>query len=270
LSDLTQSEKKLLRSLLTKKGRAARHQFTAEGIRLLEESINHHCLPQKIFAVPDEISSRSKSLLQKFTKLKIPITKISAHEMAQITDTDTSQGMLGLFDSNLINIGFDEIISMNSSATLLLDNISDPGNAGTLFRSALAFGFETVFATESTVDFFNPKLVRSTAGAIFGLKVAEVTMEQLARIKKMKWIMLIAADIKGMSIHEGLKKYDSADPVILAIGAEAEGLSEKIINLSDIRIRIEHSREVESLNAAVAGSIIMREIYLNRIGDRRL
>jgi len=188
--------------------------------------------------------------------------------MAQIADTATDQGILGLFDMDRIVMDIDNTAEIENDSILLLDNISDPGNAGTLFRSALAFEFNTVAVTSGTVDIFNPKVVRSSAGAVFGLKISAVTTDSLARIKREKKSFLLATDIEGESFSDGLKKLDLINPIILAIGGEAEGLSDKILKLADVRLRIEHSEKVESLNAAVAGSIIMREIYQLRTGSK--
>lgn len=266
MSVITQNEKKLLRSLLTKKGRTAHQQFLAEGIRLLEESVKHNLAPQKVYFAAHEISPRANLLVKKFTRLGIPIQSMSMREMAQIADTTTNQGIIGLF--NIDQIIMNGIEKSEAAAILLLDNISDPGNAGTLFRSALAFEFNTVAVTSGTVDIFNPKVVRSSAGAIFGLRISEVTTDLLIRIKRDEKFFLIAADIKGNSCCDGLKKFDLMNPIILAVGGEAEGLSSEILKLADMRMKIEHSERVESLNAAVAGSIMMRELYQLKIGSK--
>ncbi len=186
--------------------------------------------------------------------------------MAQITDAAANQGILGLFDIDRIIMK--DFENCNAKSILLLDNISDPGNAGTLLRSALAFEFNTVLLTGSTVEILNPKVVRSSAGAIFGLKVARATSEILVRMKKEKSFTLIAADIKGMNLAEGLLKIEFDSPVMLAVGGEAEGLSSEISKLADLKLRIKHYDKVESLNAAVAGSIVMREIYQSRTGSK--
>ena len=132
---------------------------------------------------------------------------------------------------------------------------------GTLIRSGLAFGFDRILLVGNSADPFNPKVVRSSAGSIFGIKAARTESSELATI-------LSGAEFKmiGSSIHHGnkpatLDKELAGEKLILAIGSEAEGLSEAIGKLCDQFIKLDHSSGVESLNAAVAGSIMMKQIY---------
>ncbi len=141
---------------------------------------------------------------------------------------------------------------------------SDPGNLGTLIRSGLAFGFDRLILTGSSADPFAPKVVRSTAGAIFGIKIVrlpETEHDELVKTKAATKLKLIGAVALRRSVPPPLTKEIVEDGVILAIGSEAEGLSEEIINMIDRRITIRHTAAVESLNAGVAGSILMKQIY---------
>ncbi len=259
-SILTQSEKKKLKSLRTKKGRRRDKLFIAEGIRLLEESLKFKRRPRKVYYAPCKITPRAKKLMDNFRNLSIPIQAVAGKAMNQITGAETSQGMLGLFDIPQYS---GEAFSTNSRYILLLDNISDPGNAGTLIRSAVAFGFDTVLVLTNSVDPYNPKVVRSTAGAIFGLKVIMVDLADIINMKKI--YPLIAVDLDGGKMEVGLKKIKPFKNFIIAIGSERTGLSTQIKKLADLSLRIDHRKKVESLNAAVAGSIIMHELYSRKI-----
>jgi len=144
---------------------------------------------------------------------------------------------------------------------LLLDNISDPGNAGTLLRSALAFGFDAVLLTNNSVDPFNPKVVRSSVGAIFGFPIITATADEILRFKRYDGFKLVVADIKGLDLNSKKLNVKNYSRIVLALGSEAKGVSEYILSKADIRIKINHEDKVDSLNVAVAGSIIMKEFY---------
>lgn len=259
MSPITQSEKKKVKSLLTRKGRDANRQFVAEGIRLLEESIRHWWLPRKIYYAVSRLGTRGEELLEKFRRLQVETAAVSARDLEQMTDTETSQGLLGLFD--IPQASSDHFMKSDCRNILLLDNISDPGNAGTLIRSALAFEFDYVIVTGNTVEPFNPKIIRSSAGAFFGIPTISLSSGQIASLKKEKGMTLMTADPTGEPLVKIVGRLRPDTKIILGIGSEAAGLSEPIRDLADYRLRIIHNNNVESLNAAVAGSIIMRELF---------
>ncbi len=234
----------------------------AEGIRLLEESLKFKKRPRIVYFVPSLVTPRAEKLIDNFRKFSIPIQTVAVKAMNQISDAETSQGVLGLFD---IPNYSDKTLFNDSRYILLLDNISDPGNAGTLIRSALAFGFDTVMVLTNSVDPYNPKVVRSTAGAIFGLKVIMVDLADIIKEKRNMKIPLIATDSDGNKMETGLKIIKSFKNFIVVIGSEGTGISGEIKKMADLNLRIDHRIEVESLNAAVAGSIIMRELYSQKI-----
>ncbi len=235
----------------------------AEGIRLLEESLRHKRLPQTVYFTPSNLAERAQLLLQKLRDFRVPLLSVSVRDLNRFSDTETNQGLIGVF--KIPDYGIDRIIRSDPVRILLLDNISDPGNAGTLLRSALAFGFDTVMVTSNTVEPYNPKVVRSSAGAIFAVNLVDSDPADLARLKQKYRYFLWAADIAGEDITATIGEMQRNDKIIVAIGSEAVGLTPPIIKLADRKIRILHDRRVESLNAAVAGSIIMREIYHSNI-----
>ena len=255
----TQAEKKRLKSLLSKKGRLREKQFLAEGVRLLEESLRHEFRPVRIYFSATLIGGRGQQLLDRFQENKIPIQELTARDIRRISGTESSQGLVGLFD--IPERGPDDMRRGLYKKILLLDRVSDPGNAGALLRSALAFEFDLVFATEDTVELYNPKVVRSSVGAVFGIPVITGAPDDIAEFKRHQNCTIIVTDPRGGHIKAQLKKLKVKKSYILAIGSEAEGISSELRSLADLSIRIGHSDRVESLNAAVAGSILMKEIY---------
>jgi len=244
--------------LQTKKGRKLEKRFVAEGIRLLEESLKNSFLPIKLFYTESLLTDRGRWLVKEFEREKVSLNKISAKDIISISDAGTSQGVLGLFNIPQLKPG---IAFKKSRKLLLLDSISDPGNAGTLIRSALAFGFDAVILTNNSVDPYNPKVVRSSVGSIFGLPIITATVEEILRFKKYDGFKLIVADTKGIDLNSKKINVKNYSRIVLALGSEAEGISEYILSKADIKIKISHAVKVDSLNVAVAGSIIMKEFY---------
>lgn len=258
-SVLCRAEKSLLKSLLTKKGRNKEKRFIAEGVRLLEESIRHKWLPGKVYFAESLISARGEQLISRFVEFGVPVLAISSRDLEKLSDSKTSQGVFGLFEIPAPKI--EKMLKDNLRYVLLLDNISDPGNAGTLIRSACAFGFDLVLMSSTGVDPFNPKVVRSSAGAIFALPIVTVAIKEILRLKKKGNFTMIIAVLEGKEPGIGFKNLRGNRNFILAVGSEATGLSPEIREMADIKIRIGHENRAESLNAAVAGSIIMRDLY---------
>ncbi len=143
----------------------------------------------------------------------------------------------------------------------MCDGVSDPGNLGTILRSAAGFGFRAVALAGDCADPWSPKVVRSSVGAIFALKVARVEVGQWLALAADRGRLAIAADLGGET-EQSLTTMGLAErSVVLAVGSEARGLSPETLRAADYRMRLDHDSAVESLNVAVAASIIMRQIY---------
>lgn len=147
--------------------------------------------------------------------------------------------------------------NISSKNILLLDHINDPGNMGTMIRSAEAFGFRDIILTCGCVDIYNEKSLRASMGSVFRLNILKYSYDEIRELKET--YKLIASDMHGIDIRD----YDrSNDSLILAIGNEANGLSDDIRKLSDDFVKISMQGEIESLNAAIAASIMMNILHL--------
>lgn len=233
--------------------------FLAEGTRLLEESIRLRFWPHTVYYAPSTLSDRGEELVERFEGHGIKAVKLAARELKSVSDTETSQGIVGLFGIPVCHLS--ELYLPRHRMLLLCENISDPGNLGALVRSALAFGFELMLLCGNTAEPYAPKVVRASAGALFGLGIAELTLKEVDTFVAKERITVIATDLSVKTGVRLSKKRVKNRKILLAIGSEATGLSKAILERSDLRVRIQHSRAVESLNAAVAGSILMKEIY---------
>ncbi len=255
---LTRNELKDIQSLLTKKGRNLKKSFLAEGVRLLEEAVRYHVRPTCVCYAEAAIADRGRQLLQQFQKNGVRIESLHLKELESIAATETSQGILATFA--IPPTGLAELCRPAFRKVILCENISDPGNLGTLLRSAKAFRFDMVLLAGRSADPFSPKVVRASVGAIFGLPIAEAGVDEIVAFVTRQKAQLLAADIHGTTevVKASIRRERMT---ILAIGSEADGLSDELLQRADAKIRIRHSDAVESLNAAVAGSILMHELY---------
>lgn len=256
---ITKAELKRVKSLLTGKGRKATGQFMAEGIRLLEEADRLGFLPQRVFYSGAVLGERGDKLVAKFRSRKVFCQEITARDLRTMAGTQAPQGTLGIFQRPPTVLA--ELYHRKYRRLLWCENIADPGNLGTLLRSALAFGFTLVAVTGNSADAYSPKVVRASAGSIFGLRIALCENSTMLDLVRENRIALVATQADSKGRDYSLKKVVEKGKLVLAIGGEAEGLSRDVIQNAKVTVGIAHSRKVESLNAGVAGSILMEKIY---------
>lgn len=186
-------------------------------------------------------------------------TVVSDGAFKKMSDTVTGQGILCVVTQNQMSA--DDYLDMHVDGRLrllILEGIQDPGNLGTMIRTAEAAGFDAIIADASTVDVYNPKVIRSTMGGIFRLPVLKVDnlRECISRLKRDN-ITLYAALLEGSVDY---RSADYADRIGILIGNEGNGLTAETAGASDVHVRIPMAGQVESLNAAVAASILMYEV----------
>lgn len=246
------SKIKLVRALL---GRAKeRHEaeaFVAEGVRLVEEAVKANWTCR--FALYDEtLSKRGMSQVESLKSRGVDVEEVSASVMKSISETEAPQGILAVLEQT--QLPFPD----SPNFILIPDQIRDPGNLGTLLRSAAAAGVQTVLIPPETTDAFAPKVLRSGMGAHFRLPIHSMNWEEIA--KTTTGMQIYVADMDGSSCWE----MDLSKSVALIVGNEAEGASESARKLANGKISIPMSGETESLNAGVAGSVLMFEVLRQR------
>ena len=152
-----------------------------------------------------------------------------------------------------------------SGNVLILDDIQDPGNLGTLIRSSIAFGFNNIILSDESVDLYNPKVIRATEGMIFNINAIRTNIiEYIPKLKEMGYKILVSDVVDGNDI-----KNESCNNIALVLGNEGKGVHSDIKNLCDEVINIKMDNACESLNVGVAGSILMYEVYNGRINNSR-
>lgn len=248
------SKIKLVRALLGRaKERRESGAFVAEGVRLMEEVVkaNWSCR----FALYDEtLSERGKSQVESLKLRGVDVEEVSASVMKSISETEAPQGILAVLESTNIPI------PQSPNFILIPDQIRDPGNLGTLLRSASASGVQAVLIPPETTDAFAPKVLRAGMGAHFRLPIHSVNWDEVEKVLKSENLNVLVADMDGQSCWD----IDLTKPVALIVGNEAEGVSESARKLANGKIGIPMSGETESLNAGVAGSVLMFEVMRQR------
>jgi len=253
------SKLKLVRALLGRpKERREEGAFVAEGVRLVEEAVNAKW-PIRFILYDETLSERGRLNVERLTSLGIETEMVSANLMKSLSDTESSQGILAVLN--------DSQLPIPDSPTFLLipDQIRDPGNLGTLLRSANAAGVDAVLIPPETTDPFAPKVVRAGMGAHFKMPIHSMSWDEIQHVGKLASLQVLLADMDGESCWE----VDLSQPLALIVGGEAEGESESARTLANQKISIPMAGQTESLNAAVAGSILMFEVMRQRLKEKK-
>jgi len=254
--------------LKTQKGRRAQKGFLIEGVRLCEEVANSNWeIESVLFTSSFQNSFTGKKLLQKLERRNVKTIPVKSEEVKKLSDTVTPQGIIGVV--KIKGFSLDELWSESSSIILALDAIRDPGNVGALIRTADAFEIDGVILSADTVELYNPKVVRSTMGSIFHLPIFdEINLEKIIPQLKKRNFKIYGTDAKEGKDLDKLdysRLTDPAEKICLLIGNEAEGLNKNLLDLSDEIIQIPIFGRAESLNASVAGGILLYEITKGNI-----
>jgi len=235
--------------------------FAVEGVRSLEEAIRSGVRFRAVFFTDadDAASQRLKQRLLDQIGNKVETYVVPAKLFHEAVTTDSPQGVAALVHGKEATL--DNILRSQPALLVVAAGLQDPGNLGTILRSAEAFGAGGVVLTEGTVSIYNPKTVRATAGSIFRLPVVNAKLADLIPYFREKKIKLFATSShKGTPIH----KAPLREPSALFIGNEGAGLPRDIMARMDATLNIAQVRPVESLNAGVAASIILYEAARQR------
>jgi TrmH family RNA methyltransferase len=262
---LSKEKIKQLSKLKTKKEREKQGRFLIEGLRLCEEAANSSWpIESVLYTTSFEEKSKGKNLLKKLHQSNAILIQVKSQTLSKLSDTVTAQGIVCVAKAKRFPVK--DLWERKIKLIIALDGIRDPGNVGTLIRAADAFDVDGILLSGDTVELFNPKLVRSTMGAIFRIRIfEEVDLEKtLLKLKERKF-KIVGTDVKS---GKSLDKFFSAGKICLLIGGEAEGLNENLLKLSDEIIHIPTGIRSESLNVAVAGGILLYEIKRRFTGKK--
>lgn len=239
ITSLDNAKVKYYRSLQQKKYRDENNEFLVEGRHLVLEAYKHGVLKEIILCE------------EELMPLDVPKTVVSYEVIKRISTVDTPQKVMGLcrkMDDTTIG-----------SRILVLDEIQDPGNLGTIIRSAVAFDIDTIILGVGCVDLYNPKVIRSTQGMLFHVPIISFPIDKLIPILKGLEIPIFATRVEYGVEVETLKE-EEKERFALIMGNEGNGVNPKYLEKSDKNIYIPMNGEVESLNVAIATSIILYEM----------
>ena len=237
ITSLENKEIKRITKLKSKKYRDELQEFIVEGEHLVEESYKNKVL--------------KKIILLENTDIDIDVEKIYVNHdiMKKISNLDSTPKVIGickLLEEKEIG-----------DRVLILDGIQDPGNLGTIIRSAVAFNIDTIILSNDTVDMYNSKVIRSTQGMLFYINIIRTDlMEVLPELKRNNYTLYTTNVTNGIDI----KKCEKQNKFALIVGNEGNGVSKKVSDYADYTIYIKTNNNVESLNVAVATSILLYEL----------
>jgi RNA methyltransferase, TrmH family len=248
--------KRVARAVRLKK-RAMREKdrrFLVEGAQGVAEAIRSGARVEEVFTGP-EPGPRVDAVIEAAERSGIPVRPVSPEVMAHLTSTVTPQGVVAV--SEFVDVPLGQIADSDEGLVPVLVEVRDPGNAGTILRSADASGATVVVFTTSSVDVYNQKTVRATAGSLFHVPVArEVNVEDAVPTLRDRGFAVVAADAAGeTSVYEA----DLSRPTAILFGNEARGLHESVLELTDDTIRVPISGRAESLNLAAAATLVLFE-----------
>ena len=241
---------KHLKKLKEKKYRDEYGEYIIEGLKLIKEALQENVEIKQIIICDGCNSGLIESNL-KYEMAKLDVVYVQENIFKTITDVETPQGILAVVSKEKSNS-----INLKEEIIVALDDIQDPGNLGTILRTVDSVGLKQILLSKGTADPYNPKVVRSTMGAIFRVNIIEC--ENLAITLK----DLQKENYKVMCTSLKAKKtiYDvEYNKKIIVIGNEANGVSKEIANLSDEKVIIPMLGKTESLNASVATGVILYE-----------
>jgi RNA methyltransferase, TrmH family len=241
---------KQIRSLLRRDRRHQERAFLVEGRRFIADAMATGATPSLI-ALAESLAIDSDTTWLSNSPVRI----LDDQLFASLTDTVTSQGMLAIFPMPTFLAAVSRVPFI-----FIADGIQDPGNLGTLIRSAAGAGATQVVALPGTVDPWAPKTVRAAAGSHFLVPIASLSSTELLQTLPSE-VTLVAAEASGGRRYD---EYDMSGPLAVIVGSEGNGLSAPIVELDPLRVSIPLEADLESLNAGVAGSIIMFEASRQR------
>lgn len=246
---------KLVRALQGRsKERREEGAFLVEGVRLVEEALSADW-PIRYVLYSDGLSERGQELVKKMESAGLEVEEAAGDLLQAASGTETSQGILAVLELAALPLpDFPNFV-------LIPDQVRDPGNLGTLIRTAAAAGVQAVLLPPETADAFAPKVVRAGMGAHFWLPIHTMEWDEIERFCKEANLQIFLADMFGPSCWET----DFRIPLALIVGGEAEGASQQARTSANTIVSIPMPGNTESLNAGMAGAVLMFEVVRQRL-----
>ncbi len=259
---ITATSNKRIKSLvlLSEKAKERKKEdaFLVEGIKMFEEAELSYIKEVYVSESFLQKNSGETTLMAKLQKTGYET--VSDEVFKKISDTKAPQGILCVLKQYKYDL--DELLTIENPMFVLLEDIQDPGNLGTILRTAEGAGATAVIMTKDTVDIYNPKVIRATMGSVYRMPFLYVdSLEEIIEKLKKKDISVYAAHLQGRTYYDS---FDFKKGCAFLIGNEGNGLKKETADLADAYLKIPMEGKVESLNAAIATSLLMYETYRQR------
>ena len=249
---------KHIRKLKDKKYRDESNEYVVEGVKLVEEAVKENAKIKQIIVCED--TTRTYEIP---THIMLEIARYECISVSNkifniITQVTNPQGIMAIIEKN----AQDAQIDYSQDIIVVLDDVQDPGNLGTILRTVDSIGLNQIIVSKGTADAFNSKVVRSTMGAIFRIKIIEVEnlAQEIKEMRKHHFKLMVTSLQTENSIYD-----IDFNKKIIVIGNEANGVSKEIQDMADEKAKIPMLGRTESLNASVAAGVVMYEYVRQKL-----
>ncbi len=249
---------KLYRSLLHKKGRQEAGLCPLEGVRLIESALLSGAELPTVYVCPPLLAD-DRGLLERIRDGDLNVLELSERAFRSMTDTQNPQGIAAT--AVMRHSGLQDLSKPGKALYLWLYETREPGNLGTIFRTAAAFSVDGIVLVGGCADAYNPKAIRASAGAVFAVPAAEADWDQATAWAADQDVCTIAATL---SAETSSQDQTYPDRVAVIVGSEAHGIPRHLLTSVSLHVKIPMSDKVESLNAGVAAGILLYDIYTDR------
>ena len=249
---------KHIRKLKDKKYRDENNEYIIEGIKLIEEAVKENAEIKKVIVCDDTTRTYEIPTNVMLEIAKYECVYVTEKIFNMITQVTNPQGIMAIVKKNVTNSEID----YSQDIIVVLDGVQDPGNLGTILRTVDSVGLSQIIVSKETADAYNPKVVRSTMGAIFRVKIieSEDLQETIKQMKKHHFKLMVTSLQTNKSIYDM-----ELNKRIIVIGNEANGVSKMLQDMSDEKVKIPMLGKTESLNASVATGIILYEYVRQKL-----
>ena len=249
---------KHIKKLKDKKYRDESNEYIIEGIKLIEEAVKEQAKIKKIIVCENTTKTYEIPTNVRLEIAKYECIYVTEKIFNSITQVTNRQGVMAIIEKSPEN----QEIDFTQDLIVILDDVQDPGNLGTILRTIDSIGLKQVIVSKDTADAFNPKVVRSTMGAIFRVKIieAENLIDTIKSIKRHHFKLVATSLQTDKSIYD-----IDFNKKMIVIGNESNGVSKEIQDMADERAKIPMLGKTESLNASVAAGIVMYEYVRQKI-----
>jgi TrmH family RNA methyltransferase len=252
----------LIRDLRLRRGRERRGLALAEGVRLVEEALAAGVALKGAAVSPAlEGSSRGQALKRALAGAGVRLEEIGDRELAELADTEHPQGVVAVIAPRTWSLA--DMRVARGDAVLVLDAVQDPGNVGTMLRTALGLGAAGVVALKGTAELTNPKVVRGAMGALFRLPCVATDATAFLAWAREHRVAVWVAEADGEPL-ERLPPRTAREAVALVVGNEGAGVTPALTAAADRRVAIRLAAGAESLNVGVAAGILLHEVLRDR------